>query len=399
MTEVKAKATVSGCFIQIRIAVSGWLGFNLLLIILYLGIQRYTGFDTWIWRERLARWTTFNRWVALPDIMPAGVSQVAGGNHGVKRMDTDGDKFDEWVVIYEYDLTRQHSPIAVAIYDNDRGNPPILFPYRLRLPDRDYAAEWGWWATEVLMGDYVKGDTTGRPEILVHGAGPPEEFSLFRYEPSRKAPEWADPRDYPPVYRCIGYFRGDSIKLPDENNRVVVTHRLYDRSQLARKELYEYDAARDTYLDADEKALLPYREAWIDFAFREPEDVTVSEYPEKVVLAYYMRIPNGDFLPLMSTLARERVKLAAQTQNVHAYGLPVMPGRIDRILVQALAYTPQAENIPYVDAQGNTYFGAIVHVEFFYTLKNDPKQEKKMHSVNWFVIREKGEWKLDHVEP
>jgi len=32
-------------------------------------------------------------------------------------------------------------------------------------------------------------------------------------------------------------------------------------------------------------------------------------------------------------------------------------------------------------------------------LKNDPKQEKKMHSVNWFVIREKGEWKLDHVEP
>lgn len=119
----------------------------------------------------------------------------------------------------------------------------------------------------------------------------------------------------------------------------------------------------------------------------------------KVVLAYYKRIPDGDFLPLMSAAARERVKLAAQTQNVHAYGLPVIPGRIDRILVQALAYTPQAENIPYVDAGGNTYFGAIVHVEFFYTPKNDPKQEKRMHSVNWFVIRENGNWRLDHVEP
>lgn len=394
-----APRPVSGIARDIRAAFAGRIVFNLLILLVYLGYQRYTQLDTWKWRDPLARWMVFDRWVVWPDIMPADVAQVAGGNHGVKRMDTDGDRFEEWVVIYEYDLTRQRSPVAVAIYDNDRGNPPILFPYRLRLPDRDYVAELGWWYTTVGMGDYVQGDATGRAEILVHGAGPPEELSLFRYEPSRKAPAWADPRDYPPVYRCIGYFRGDAVPMPDENNRVIVTHRLYDRSQLARKEVYEYDAARDTYLDAEEKALLPYREAWIDFAFRELEDVSVSEYPEKVVLAYYKRMPNGDFLPLMSASARERVKLAAQMQNIHAYGLPTMPGRIDRILVQTLAYTPQAENIPYVDAGGTTYFGVIVHVEFPYTLKNDPTQTKRMHSVNWFVIREKGNWRLDHVEP
>ena len=192
------------------------------------------------------------------------------------------------------------------------------------------------------------------------------------------------------MYRCIGFFRGDFIKLPDANNRVIVTHRIYDRSQLAKKEAYDYDAARDTYLDASEKALRPYSEVWIDFAFAEPTDVEASEYPEKVVLAYYKRFPDKDYLPLMSTLARERAKLAAQTQNVSAYGLPVMPANIDRILVQNVSYTPQAENIPYVDIQGTTHFGAIVHVEFLYTAKNDLTKAKKTHSVNWFVIKEKG---------
>ena len=380
----------AGCF--------GWIGFSLLLVLIYLGFQRYTQLDTWLWREPVARWVTFNTWLSWPDIAGPGI-ELAGKNRAVSRLDTDGDNFQEWVVKYKYDLTVQRSPVAIAIYDNDRGTPPILYPYRLTLPDRDYATEMDWWGTNVLMGDYVKGDTTGRQEIVVQGSGPPEEFSLFRYEPSRKSPEWADPHDYPSVYRCIGFFRGDVIKLPDDNNRVIVTRRIYDRSQLAKKEVYEYDAARDTYLDAEGKALLPYTEIWIDFAFAEPVDVEASEYPEKVVLAYYKRFPTGDFLPLMSTLARERAKLAAQTQNVSAFGLPVMPGNIDRILVQTLAYTPQAENIPYVDIQGTTHFGAIVHVEFLYTVKNDPSQTKKLHSVNWFVIQEKGKWKLDHPEP
>lgn len=396
-----APRPVSGIARDIRAAFVGWILFNLLMLLIYLGYQRYTQLDTWKWREPLARWATFDTWVVWPDIVGPQEVVMAGRNHATLRIDTDGDGFKEWVVKYQYDMANplDRSPVAVAIYDSDRGNPPVIYPYRLVLPNRDYASETNWFGTEVSVGDYIHGDNTDRPEIRVRGNGIPAELSLFRYEPSRKMDEWMDPRDYPPVYRCIGTFRGDSVEGPNDRNEVIVINRLYDRSQLAIRSLYTYHADRDTYLDAQEKALLPPVETWVDFTFSEPWNVAESEYPEKVVLAYYKRIPDGDFLPLMSATARERVKLAAQTQNVHAYGLPVMPGRIDRILVQVLAYTPQAENIPYVDASGNTYFGAIVHVEFFYTLKNDPKQEKRMHSVNWFVIRENGNWRLDHVEP
>jgi len=390
---------VSNGIKTLRAAFMGWIGFNILLVLVYLGVQRYTGFDTWIWRDPLARWVTFNTWVSWPDIAAPGI-QMAGKNHAAQRLDTDGDGFKEWVVKYQYDMANPavRSPVAVAIYDNDRGNPPVLYPYRLVLPNRDYTGETDWFGTEVAMGDYIKGDTTGRPEILVRGHGTPAELALYRYDGTRKSEEWTDPRDYPPVYRCIGFFRGDAVELPDANNRVVVVNRIYDRSQLSKKEVYLYDAARDTYLDATEKGPLPAKETWIDFTFNEPWDVAKSEYPEKVVLAYYKRFPNGEVLPLMSTLAREHTKIAAQTRDANAYGLAVMPDQIDRILVQTLAYTPAAEKIPYVDTQGTTHLGAIVHVEFTYYTKNEPTKPRS-HSVNWFVIQEKGQWKLDHLEP
>lgn len=379
----------------------GWLFFNGLLLLLYLGYQRYTQLDTWIWREPLARWATFDTWISWPDIVSPHIEmQMAGRNHATLRVDTDGDDFQEWVVRYQYDMANpvERSPVAVAIYDSDRGKPPVIYPYRLVLPNRDYASETNWFGTEVSVGDYIYGDNTGRPEIRVRGNGIPGELSLFRYEPSRKVDEWMDPRDYPPVYRCIGTFRGDAVDGPDENGDVIVVSRSYDRSQLAVKSRYAYNREADSYLTSDESALLPPVERWVDFTFNEPWNVEKSEYPEKVVLAYYNRFPGGDVAPLMSRQAREYVKIADQTRDPGAYGLPVMPDRIGRILIQTLAYTPQAENVPYVDYHGVTHFGAIVHVEFFYTLKDAPT-EKRWYSINWFVVQEEGNWRLDHIEP
>lgn len=55
--------------------------------------------------------------------------------------DTDDDGKKEWVVFYRFDLADGRSPYASVVYDYDRGDPPVLFPYRLTPPDRNYLSE------------------------------------------------------------------------------------------------------------------------------------------------------------------------------------------------------------------------------------------------------------------
>ncbi len=73
---------------------------------------------------------------AIPENLTKSLNVVS-----VARHDTDGDEFNEWVVFYQFDLQPGNSPIKGVIYDNDRGNPPVIFPYELRAPGRDYLSE------------------------------------------------------------------------------------------------------------------------------------------------------------------------------------------------------------------------------------------------------------------
>lgn len=385
-------AAPGGCFSAFKrlvgTLIAGWIAGSVLLVGGYAAYVQLQAVDTWAYRVPIARWLTMGRWVSFAEVLPSGA--LPNDDQSVKRLDTDGDGRLEWVVVYQYDRSRVRSPVAVAIYDDDRGSPPVLYPYRLVLPDRDYLSESP--RVTVDVGDFIKSDGTGKPEILVRGAGPPDEVAIFRYDESRKAAAWMDPRDYPSVYRCVGYFRGDGyVKLPDANGDVVVVRRLvYDRAQLGVKEVYAYDPARDSYLLADSKTLMPPKEQSIDFAFGVPSDVESSPYPEKVVLAYYQRLASGGASSLLSAAAQSAGGVAAS-------GLPVPPDQVAKVLVQSIGYTPGSENQAFIGVDGVSRTGAVVHVEFFYWRHGDPQQYKQ--KVNWFLVQERGKWRLDHIEP
>ncbi len=142
----------------------------------------------------------------------------------VENVDTDGDGQKEWVVFYRFDLTDGRSPYAGAIYDYDRGDPPVLFPYRLVPPDRDYLSES---AVSLKLDDLVKlGETAPVPEVFVTGAvdNTNTDLTIFRHVPNSLP--WEFPRDEPRRYQVIGSFRGDGgVKYDASSKTVTVVNR------------------------------------------------------------------------------------------------------------------------------------------------------------------------------
>lgn len=202
----------------------------------------------------------------------------------VTRRDTDGDGFNEWVVFYRFDLQTGRSPILGAVYDNDRGNPPIVFPYQLRPPDRDYLSE-----SEIsLEFTQIPAAATESPEeILVKGSN---ELSIFRFKPENKSQEWEPPKDVPAVYDSIGFFRGSGgVSFIDESKEVAVISREgFERSQLVWRAIYQYNPQTESYWDnSGATVLAPPRLATVDFFQEPPNDIFNTAFPEKIVLAFY----------------------------------------------------------------------------------------------------------------
>lgn len=210
----------------------------------------------------------------------------------VQRIDTDNDGFQEWVVFYEFDLQNGRNPIQAVVYDNDRGNPPVMFPYALRPPNRDYLSE-----GEVEIRTEQVAASTEAPEIIVAGD---RELNIFSFQ--QNSEEWDFPRDAPARYIPIGFFRGSGgVNFDDVTKNVTVLDRDgFERSQLAvrsiyslRSTIYQVDETTtktiESYLDEfDQTKLAAPILSTIDFFGDPPQEIIDTAFPEKVVLAFYI---------------------------------------------------------------------------------------------------------------
>lgn len=232
-----------------------------------------------------------SRTVSFISAVPPELANTIRANR-VERHDTDGDQFEEWVVFYEYELQNDKNPVQVTIYDNDRGNPPVIFPYQLRVPDRDYLSELPVSVSFTLNN--IVPDTNGpnggdTQEILVQDG---KQLSIFKYNGKYDTQPWDPPSDSPPRYSAIGAFKGTgkvSIDLQSDRKDVTVINRdPYDRSQLAERSIYGINLVTNTYWDDfDSTHLAAPIISTVDFYPNPPENIANTTYPEKVVLAFY----------------------------------------------------------------------------------------------------------------
>ena len=274
--------------------------------------------------------------------------------------DTDDDGKKEWVVFYRFDLADGRSPYASVVYDYDRGDPPVLFPYRLTPPDRNYLSE-----GEITLdlqdvisvsepadplvpeaGAYAGDYRSPTRELLVYGTvgGIVTDLTIFRHV--RNSFEWEPPRDDQPRYQVVGAFRGNGgINLDVKARRVTVINRAQDRSQLAVEAVYALDETRATFMSAsDPKQLNSPMSQRVTFAFGMPDDILDTQYPEKIVLGFYEMlgqsrpvVPPRDFLTGQALTEYER-------GNMAYFGFGGSDGDVSDLRVTELQYAPDGES-------------------------------------------------------
>jgi hypothetical protein len=258
----------------------------------------------------------------------------------VQLLDADGDGKDEWIVFYKFDLVegatgRKFSPIGGAVYNDDHGDPPVVFPYELHPPDRAYLGEQNCVAEvrdlipanegmELLVSNYAEED------LVV-------DLGVFHWYDHDKDDLSKNPSAESQGYECLGFFHG-SGGITFAGSQVIVRGRTEERSQLSVKNVY--DVKENSYFKPGGRELWPPVETSVEFTFGVPEDVAQSPYPEKVVLAFYLAL--GQNNPLAQTYLSEASGLK-DSVGTDSFGTAASGDQIQKVLVKRIIYTPDRE--------------------------------------------------------
>jgi hypothetical protein len=324
----------------------------------------------------------------------------------VDYVDTDGDSQKEWVVFYQFDLTDGRSPYAGTVYDYDRGDPPVVFPYQLLPPDRDYLSEG---ETHLELRDIVTvGEAQPQPELMVYGEVPSSEqaggtintdLNIFRQIPNSFA--WELPRDEPRRYQVIGSFRGDGGVTFDSNTKkvTVLNRKDYDRSEIAVRSVYVMDENRGTYMSvADPQQLSAPISSEVVFAYGMPPDVLDTPYPEKLVLGFYEALPAKEpTVPPQDFLTGDAL-IQYNNNNLDYFGFGDVSRNwadVEEVTVTQLSYAPDAERIdPSVTYMGTNprllTSGVAFVAEVGRTNIITPEP------IQWVITVVNGKWRIDH---
>lgn len=246
--------------------------------------------------------------VNLTDIFPQDLPAVGQA----KRLDVDGDGTREWLVFYHIDLVKDNlegSPIAAAVYrpvnNSDSRLPPRIVPTLLWLPSQGYLCLH---SCKAEMQDVISGEPQGK-ELLIRDKRGDDTVGLaiFRWQDGLATTN--DPE--PGTFISLGHFRADAIEI--EKDKVLLTHGLGYRSDLATREVYvpqagHYYRKPVSADDGLEIQLRPPQEAEIVFALGPLKDPASVKLPEKLVMAFYQNFKDLDEITkYVTSFARGKV--------------------------------------------------------------------------------------------
>jgi len=326
---------------------------------------------------------TANTDIDLKKILPPSLEAT-----DIQRLDPVTGLQPQWLVLYKYDVTDRFSPISGVVYRTDRGGsnqPPVIFPYPLRPPDRDYLGSEN---VSVRVADVLLGQSGH--ELVVEDKNANEfvtEVAIFHWHDPFSDEVWRAHNLDERYYECMGFFRTNG-QVTVEIDRVVVQELVGDRSQLAR--FYEYKPdEKGSYLLVDGVTPKPPLTSWVGFAFGQAGAVLDSPYPEKIVLAFYSAL--GGPLDILEDYLSEDGKKLLST-GLQGYGCPWSPGQVKKAVIHEITYFPGVESQVKAEEERQALVELQVQCE---SEKGETMPQDA--NVGWFVKREKGRWKLDQI--
>jgi hypothetical protein len=391
-------------------AISAVIGLTVVLALTGFLVIRLFEIDPIPYQVAAARIISGGRVVSFEESIPPRLADNLEVQD-IERVDTDGDGFREWLVFYKFDTLRTGSsraPTLGAIYDSDRGNPPVIFPYLLRAPNRDYLSEGEVHFEQVEITDVTDFADIKPMELLIWGdsGGLRTELTIFRLGIPNSA-DWDFPRDERPLYEVIGFFRGSGGVAFDPNTMMVtVTDRDgFERSQLAVKTIYRLNNVSGTYLDVPQGASLTAAtlgapaSSTIDFAYGKPEDVFDTSFPEKILLGFYQALadPSLHVAPLswdpkLFLEPGSRAAIEFENNFLPYFGFPNNGQTVRDLSVTRLNYFPRTELVEARDTVlGEQPQRATIQVSF-----NAFLDDKFVSSdvISFELVVHSGQWKI-----
>ena len=196
------------------------------------------------------------------------------------HLDANGDGKQEQVILYRYDLSPgiglHGAPTKAIVYQLDDEMPPNIHAYELPVPGQDYLCECECVPTACrcipALQDILSGLAGAELVVSDRCAGETVGLTIFHWDAAEDG------------YQPKGHFLGHRIEVVTDT--VTVEDRQASRAQLAMRQSYHADGGLAFLLD-DQGTLVTPTQYELVFPHGEPEDITLSPYPEKIVLAFY----------------------------------------------------------------------------------------------------------------
>ncbi|MDM8526786.1 hypothetical protein QUF58_01130 [Anaerolineales bacterium HSG24] len=322
----------------------------------------------------------------------------------VLRKDTDNDNFNEWLVLYEFESGSGITPIRAVVYDNDRGNPPTIFPYSLQSPNNAYLSSGDY---QFVQQDVVTVDNDDIDELLFWGypsapfgiplTAQATDLTIFRYR-DQGGSTWDPPTDSPSRYVPVGRFHGDAVGPLDPATKEVTVVRQgnHERSLLATRYVYALNNDEASYMQTNNPGELndPIV-ATIDFYPDPPSDIYSASVPEQIVLGFYAAMCSNEGKDLCihrdkgwnpkAFLAEDSDALKNYQNDGGYFGVPKFS--LNNISVRALDVVGNAVEGSIVGQQGQV---STVRITFTADTELEQTVTYELHFLDgkWHIFRQ-----------